>query len=74
VFDKIKVAKKKTAEKCLSTDHVKRIMMIFTHDREKLEFAKAAYPGVVDRSNYLSLEEELQFTESKGDLKKFLSK
>jgi hypothetical protein len=73
-YDKLKHAKKESVNHCLSTDQVKRMLTVFSHDREKLEYTKAVYPVVTDKSNFSILEGSFQFNESKQDFIKFLSK
>lgn len=72
-YERLKVAKEEAVNHCFSTAQVKRILEIFTHDREKLEFSKSAYAVVIDKQNYASLESMFQFSESKSEFKKFLS-
>jgi hypothetical protein len=73
-YDKLKKAKKESVNHCMSTDQVKRMLTVFSHDREKLEFTKSVYPVVTDKSNFSILEESFQFNETKQDFIKFLSK
>lgn len=72
--DKIIAAKKIVVKNCFSSAQIKKLVDIFTHDREKLELAKSAYNVVTDKENYKSLEESFQFKENKTEFLNFISK
>lgn len=73
-FAKLEVAKKETVMNCFSTAQIKKIMNIFVHDREKMDFIYAAYSVVTDKENYPTLANDIQFNENKNDFLKFISK
>lgn len=72
--DKLALAKKSLNDVCLSTAQVQQLVALFTHDREKLECMKCAYPVVVDKENAAQLAEYFQFTETKQDFLKFIAR
>jgi hypothetical protein len=73
-YEKIKEVKKQLVGNCLNTKQLVKLSDFFHHDREKLELFKHAYFVTVDKENFLSLENELQFQESKTDFSNFYSK
>ncbi|MBN8693400.1 MAG: DUF4476 domain-containing protein [Bacteroidetes bacterium] len=71
--DKIAIAKKAVQKHCFSSAQVKKLMDIFTHDREKLDLAKAAYNSIVDKENYKMAAESFMFGENRKDFLNFIS-
>lgn len=71
--DKIAIAKKAVQKNCFSSMQIKKLMDIFTHDREKLELAKAAYASVIDKENYKMAAESFMFGENRKDFLNFIS-
>ncbi|MBP7809002.1 MAG: DUF4476 domain-containing protein [Bacteroidia bacterium] len=72
--DKIKIAKEEVVNNCFNTLQVEKLLALFSYDREKMDFAKAAYAVTVDKENYKILVENFQFSENKSDFLKFISK
>lgn len=72
--EKLIVAKKSLTNVCLSSEQAQQLAMLFTHDREKLECLKCAYPVIVDKEHAAQLANQFQFTETKQDFLKFISK
>lgn len=72
--EKLIVAKKSLINICLSSEQAQKLATLFTHDREKLECLKCAYPVIVDKENAAQLANQFQFTETKQDFLKFISK
>lgn len=71
--DKIAVAKKQAHHYCFTSQQVKKMVDLFTHDREKLELAKTAYNSVTDKANYKILTECFMFSENKNEFLSFIS-
>ena len=57
---------------CISSAQAKKILDLFTHDREKLEVLKFTYNVLVDKENAKTLADELQFEESKTEFLKYI--
>lgn len=72
--EKLITAKKSLINVCLSSEQAQQLAMLFTHDREKLECLKCAYPVIVDKENAAQLANQFQFSETKQDFLKFISK
>ncbi len=72
--DKLRVAKEQTVNNCLSSAQVKKILDIFNHDRERMDFVISAYNVTIDKENFKILEENFQFSENKTEFLKFISK
>jgi hypothetical protein len=72
--DKYDNAKKIVLQNCFTTSQIKKIVEIFSHDREKLELAKMAFPVAVDKENYKSMSDSFMFSENKNDFLNFISK
>jgi len=72
--EKLAALKKALSSVCLSTAQAQELAMLFTHDRERLECLKCAYPVIVDKENAAQLASQFQFTETKQDFLKFISK
>lgn len=72
--EKLVLAKKSLISVCLSSEQAQKLGMLFTHDREKLECLKCAYPVLVDKEHAAQLANQFQFTETKQDFLKFISK
>lgn len=72
--DKILQAKKQVVNHCFTSEQAKKMIDIFTHDREKMELAKAAYPVIVDKENYKIVENCFSFSENKKEFINFLNR
>ena len=72
--EKLSLLKKSLINICISTEQAQQLTLLFTHDREKLEFLKYAYPVIVDKDNGAKLAEQLQFTENRQEFLKFIAK
>lgn len=72
--EKLIAVKKLLTNTCLSSDQAQKLALLFTHDREKLECLKCAYPVLVDKEHAAQLAEQFQFSETKQDFLKFISK
>ncbi len=72
--EKLIAAKKSLISVCLSSEQTQKLVLLFTHDREKLEYLKCAYPVIVDKEHAALLANQFQFTETKQDFLNFISK
>lgn len=70
--DRMNVAKQYLESNCLTTAQVKQLAPLFTFEGDRLEFVKAAYPKVADRTNYWKLNSAFTFSSSKDALNAFL--
>ncbi len=73
-YDKTKFGKKQLETNCYNCAQIARLMGLFAHDREKLEFARSSFSVVTDKTNFEKLAEEFQFSETKGEFLKSISK
>lgn len=71
--ERLVLAKKSLSSICLSTAQVRQLTELFTHDREKLECLKYAYPVIVDKDKAADLSGQLQFSENKQDFLNFIA-
>lgn len=69
---RMSTAKTATRNNCLSTDQVKTIMDLFDMDDDKLEYAKFAYDYTMDKNNFYTLGEALDFDTNKNALNQFI--
>lgn len=69
---KLTIAKQVTASNCLFAAEVKEIMMLFTFETTRLEFAKYAYRYTYDIGNYYVLNDAFKFESSIEDLNEFI--
>ncbi len=66
---------KKTYDiRCYTTTQVKTILVLFTHDREKLDAAKLLYFYCTDKGNYSNLKDVFNYTTTAADLNEFIEK
>lgn len=72
--EKVALAKKLLVNVCLNTQQTKSLVQLFTHDRETLDFMKSAYHVLTDKQNAKDLLNEFQFTETKEEFLKYISK
>ena len=71
--DKMTVAKQVVSTNCLTTSQIKKILMLFSFEDDKLEFAKYAYGFVYDPENYYQVYDVFDFSSSVDSLKKYIS-
>ena len=69
--DKATLAKKYVQKNCFSSSQMKKIVELFSHDREKMELAKTAYPVITDKENYKLLADCFMFSENKNEFLNF---
>ncbi len=72
--DKIALAKKHVIKQCFTSEQAKKLIDVFTHDRERMELAKAAYPVIVDKENYKIVQDCFSFSENKKEFLNFLNR
>lgn len=66
--DKVALIKNYISNKAVMTDQVMTMMGWLSFESSKLEVAKAAYPKVLDKENYLEVSRILSFQNSKREL------
>jgi hypothetical protein len=72
--EKLAAVKRSLVNVCLSTEQAQKLASLFTHDREKLDCLKCAYLVIVDKDKASVLAEQFQFSETKAEFLKFISK
>lgn len=70
--DKILVAEQATYGKMLSADQVRRLMLMFTFESSRLDFAKYAYSRTYDPMNYYIVNDAFTFSSSIRELDRFI--
>ena len=69
---KMTIAKQIIGSNCLTCAQVKEIMMLFSFENTKLDFAKYAYGYTFDLGNYYKLNDAFTFSSSIDDLNKYI--
>lgn len=69
---KLSIAKQITKANCLSAAQVKEIMLLFTYEDSKLDFAKFAYPYTFDKGNYFKVNDAFEFESTIEELQDFI--
>lgn len=72
--DKTKLMDMFALDRGISTAQIAQIVQLYSFDHGKLEILKKLYPYTVDRENYFTLLEQLDFSATKNELKDFVSK
>lgn len=70
----MKMAKQIFNSNCLTSEQVKEIMMIFTFEDGKLEFAKYAYGYTYDPNNYWKVNDAFEFESSIEELDQYIQR
>ena len=70
---KLLFAKQVTAANCLLTTQVKDLMMLFSFEETKLQFAKYAYQYTFDLGNFYKVNDAFTFEMSINELNEFIS-
>ncbi len=70
--DKRKVIEMATKNKCMSVDHIEKLLSNFTHESDKIDFLKWSYSKTYDIDNFYTLSSELTYSSSKEELDKFI--
>jgi len=71
---KLTIAKQVLNNNCLLTSQVKEILLLFTYESTKLDFAKYAYGYTYDIGNYYMLNDAFQFESSIDELNSYITK
>jgi hypothetical protein len=56
----------------MSADQIGGIMMEFSYESSKVDFAKFAYPYCIDQQNYYQVNSAFSYSSSIQELEKFL--
>lgn len=70
---KLTIAKQVLASNCLTCKQVKEIMLLFTFEETRLDFAKFAYGRTFDIGNYFKLNDAFTFESSIDELNQYIS-
>ncbi len=70
---KLTIAKQIVGANCLMTDQVKEIMLLFSFESTRLDFAKYAYKYTYDKNNYYKLNDGFKFESSIDELNEFIN-
>ncbi len=71
--DKLALAKRVVAKKCLSSADIKSICLKFDFEDNRLDFAKYAYDHSYDPDNYYIIDEVFDFSDSKEELSTYIN-
>jgi hypothetical protein len=71
---KMTIAKQICTRKCLLTSQVKEIMLLFTFENNRLDFAKFAYAYTFDTGNYYLVNDAFTFETSIDELNAYISR
>jgi hypothetical protein len=71
--EKATVAKQITGSNCLTVDQARTMMMEFSFDSAKLEYAKFAYDKTYDIGNYYKLNDAFDFSSSVDELNEYIN-
>lgn len=70
---KLTIAKQVLNSNCLLTSQVKEIMLLFTFETNRLDFAKYAYGYTYDLGNYFQVNDAFTFESSINDLNNYIN-
>lgn len=70
---KLTVAKQILGSNCLLSSQVKEVMLLFSFENTRLDFAKFAYGKTFDPGNYYKLNDAFQFESSIDELNEYIS-
>jgi hypothetical protein len=70
---KLTIAKQVTGANCLFCSQVKEIMLLFSFEATRLDFAKFAYAYVYDQGNYFKLNDAFTFESSIDELNTYIN-
>lgn len=71
---KLTIAKQIIGSNCLLSGQVKEILMLFTYESTKLDFAKFAYRYTLDQGNYFKINDVFTFESSIQELDEFIKR
>jgi hypothetical protein len=69
---RMSVAREALIGRCIITDHVKELMMLFTFEKNRLTFAKYAFDHTYDINNYFKLNDAFTFETSVEELDTYI--
>lgn len=69
---KMTTAKQATKNKCLTCEQIKAIMLLFTFEEDKLEFAQYAYDKAMDQDSYYLVYDAFEFESSIDELNEYI--
>ncbi|MBI2966732.1 MAG: DUF4476 domain-containing protein [Bacteroidetes bacterium] len=69
---KLQIAKQVTSSNCLLSSQVKEIMLLFTFENTRLDFAKYAYSYTFDTGNYYKVNDAFSFESSIDELNEYI--
>lgn len=69
---KLTIAKQIISSNCLLSGQVKEILMLFTYESTKLDFAKFAYRYTLDQGNYFKINDVFTFESSIDELDQYI--
>lgn len=70
---KLTISKQVIASNCLFSKQVKELMLLFSFEATRLEFAKFAYTYTFDTGNYFMLNDAFQFESSIDELNQYIN-
>lgn len=71
---KLTVAKQALGSNCLSSAQIKEMMLVFSYEDSRLDFAKNAYSRCTDPNNYFTINDAFSFESSIEDLNKYIGR
>jgi hypothetical protein len=69
---RVSTAKQLIDRNYFTSRQVKDLMLLFTFENNRLDFAKYAYSKVVDKGNYFTVNDALSMPNSKEELNRFI--
>jgi len=69
---KLTIAKQIVGSNCLLSSQVREVMLLFTYESTRLEFAKFAFPFTLDQGNYFKVNDAFTYESSIDELNDFL--
>lgn len=70
---KLTIAKQVISSNCLFCSQVREIMLLFSFEDTRLQFAKFAFPYVYDQGNYFKLNDAFTFESSVDELNQYIN-
>lgn len=70
---RLTIAKQIISSNCLFCSQVKEIMLLFSFEATRLDFAKFAFPYVYDQGNYFQLNDAFTFESSIDELNQYIN-
>ena len=71
--DKLTIAKQILGSNCMTCEQIKQIMLLFSFEDSRLEFAKYAYGYVYDPGNFYKLNDAFTFSSSIDELNDYIN-